>query len=442
MDSFDIKEIEIDQLLLDVENPRYSDVQRDQEEAVVRMIQGQGRKLVNLAKDILENGINPSELPIVIPAERIKGCYIVLEGNRRVAAVKLLLNPELIPDSETRYKRRFSELSEEYYQGKVIEYLQCVVYEKREQALQWIELRHTGENRGVGIVRWDTGAKERFIARFRKKSYALQVVDFYLENANLDDKTREGIKTIAITNLDRIVSDPDIRRAFGFDKVGDDFVPKAPVEEILKPLTKVFNDLLEKKIKVGDVYYKADRLEYLKSFTAVGLADQPTSTDEEVSDEKKREESKPAKRRKPASTARNRLIPTSCVLEIDHHRINDIYQELRRLNVDQFPNAVAITFRVFLDVSLDYFIEKNNITRPRGNELKKRLSDVADYIEKKQMLSKSKLKPIRVAVSDLHSLLAPNTLNAYVHSRDMEPIPDSLKRMWNNFQPFIEKLWE
>ena len=52
------------------------------------------RKLLVLAQDILQNGLNPSDLPFVMPLNDDRKRYIVLEGNRRLAALKSLENPE------------------------------------------------------------------------------------------------------------------------------------------------------------------------------------------------------------------------------------------------------------------------------------------------------------------------------------------------------------
>lgn len=92
----EIQEIDVKvvNLLLDVNNPRF-ETQSNQREAISKMIDDQGPKLVNLANSIAEYGLNPSEMPMVIRAMR-KGHYVVVEGNRRVAAIKLLSSTNLV----------------------------------------------------------------------------------------------------------------------------------------------------------------------------------------------------------------------------------------------------------------------------------------------------------------------------------------------------------
>lgn len=63
-----IKDIPISSLILDTENYRLG-VQVGQSGTVKAMIAEQGEKLVNLAKDIVENGLSPIELIAVAPVD-------------------------------------------------------------------------------------------------------------------------------------------------------------------------------------------------------------------------------------------------------------------------------------------------------------------------------------------------------------------------------------
>ena len=56
---------------------------------------------MQVLKSIANNGFFPDEIPVVI---KENGKIIVLEGNRRVAALKALLRPEIIPSKEHAIK--------------------------------------------------------------------------------------------------------------------------------------------------------------------------------------------------------------------------------------------------------------------------------------------------------------------------------------------------
>ena len=90
------KVIPVSQLLLDVQNPRLPDIQTNQREAIRTMVAGLGDKIIALAKHMQENGPNPASLLIVIPSGDETGRYIVLDGNRRLTALKILEMPALV----------------------------------------------------------------------------------------------------------------------------------------------------------------------------------------------------------------------------------------------------------------------------------------------------------------------------------------------------------
>ena len=89
-----LKDIPLEQLFIDVTNPRHPP-QPNQRDALHIIAHEQGPKLYNLAEDIVEKGLNPTELVMVTPADE-HGLHTVLEGNRRVAALKLLNSPDLL----------------------------------------------------------------------------------------------------------------------------------------------------------------------------------------------------------------------------------------------------------------------------------------------------------------------------------------------------------
>ena len=71
------------------ENYRF-EPQGSEKEAIDKMIENQGDKLYILAKDIIEHGLNPNEKIWVTPFSRDNTKFYVLEGNRRIVALKLL----------------------------------------------------------------------------------------------------------------------------------------------------------------------------------------------------------------------------------------------------------------------------------------------------------------------------------------------------------------
>lgn len=73
--------------------------------------------------------------------------------------------------------------------------------------------------------------------------------------------------------------------------------------------------------------------------------------------------------------------------------------------------------------------------------LASRLTGVLAHVKNTKLISEKDLKPIYVAIGDKNSFLAPDTLNAYVHSPWMNPDAMQLKLSWANIQMIIERLW-
>lgn len=123
------------QVLLDRQNPRLPDGTSSDKEAIGRLLAEGDTQLLNLAKDLVERGEgNPAELPIVMK-EGTK--YIVLEGNRRFAALKLLHSPRLA--SEPAHQAAFERLTRSGKEAPKTIY--CAVVDGREDADHWITLR-------------------------------------------------------------------------------------------------------------------------------------------------------------------------------------------------------------------------------------------------------------------------------------------------------------
>ena len=81
-------------LCLALDNPRLTDSQ-DENEELQKIVNEQKQKIVVLAEDIIDHGLNPLDTVAVYPSEIREGKYIVAEGNRRIAAIKILNDPKL-----------------------------------------------------------------------------------------------------------------------------------------------------------------------------------------------------------------------------------------------------------------------------------------------------------------------------------------------------------
>jgi hypothetical protein len=132
------KPLDIDELLLDLENPRISRAS-SQREAIQKIIEDQDLKLVVLAESVVTDGLNPMDRWLVLKSPTERGKFIVLEGNRRLATLRLLHNPASMNDLEVRapVKKRLEELAKQF-NLKSIEPIDCFEIDDRAEAATWL----------------------------------------------------------------------------------------------------------------------------------------------------------------------------------------------------------------------------------------------------------------------------------------------------------------
>jgi hypothetical protein len=514
MANYRIIKIDIKDLLVNVYNPRFDPVEA-QHEAISEMVLDQNDKLYRLAIDILQSGLNPSDLPIVSPYLSNEEKYVVLEGNRRVTTLKILHNPELIKSKQNLHSK-FCELRESYSQN-IITSIDCVVFGNDEDAYHWIDLKHTGEKQGIGTVRWNATQVKRFQISRGKSSVALQLLEYSKRLTFQNPEVSLGFDSISITNLERLIGDPLVRNLLGIEIDKGKIYCYISESEFQKGLQKIISDLSLKRINVNDIRSKSDRAKYIENFKSYeipnnsepyeeswllsnkniegkaidaptifdfssleeedsidssieyssGIVQQEIENKNELEQEQviKHEEvnqsvteininntegarsteinSIPKQRSIRLSTKRKGLIPSGCILKIDHPRINQIYRELKSLNVDDYTNSAAILLRVFLELSLDHFIESEEIQNVDIDKpLITKIQKTADFFLEKKILTKHQLKPVRTSISTTDNILSTNTLNAYVHNKDFIPKATELKITWDNLQKFVESLWK
>lgn len=457
------EDIPVTQLRVDLKNPRLPEVPDSQLDAFKMMASAVPEdKLIALASHIVQyNGLNPAQRFIVMPDEEDR--FVVLDGNRRLTAIRALENPEVVLDKLSELAgRQMKRLAEEYKANPIVD-ASCTVFEDRDHADPWVELIHWGESSGAGTVRWSGQQRARHQTRKSGKPYHLQVLDYVAEHGDLSTETIQKIKEgkYPVSSLQRILNTPYVRARLGIDFKDGRVLTHYPKLEVLKGLSKIVDDFGSGRRTVTDIKRLEHRQKYINSFSSDELPD-PDAVSEEPrfledaleeksapnpkSDDKGQEgkNQEEGGKERPHSSARQKLIPTNFKLDIDTPRINDIYIELkRRMKVREVPNAVAVSLRVFLELSVDEYLNRHKIQTRAGDweKLHKKVEMVAKHMEEKGVMTKTQLEPIRRAVSRDTDPNSIRTLHGYVHKRHFSPGPDDLKATWDTLQFFFKQLW-
>ncbi len=147
------KPAQVISLLLDPKNPRIPEIGKNptQREIAAELIRHDDA--YDLARSIAEQGYFPTETLI---ATKESGSLVVVEGNRRLTALKCLLSPAFAPEE---YEKRF-HLLQSKADLETIRSVRVSIAPSREHAVPIIIARHTTS----GIQKWEPAQQAKFIA--------------------------------------------------------------------------------------------------------------------------------------------------------------------------------------------------------------------------------------------------------------------------------------
>jgi ParB-like chromosome segregation protein Spo0J len=228
----------LDQLLLDNKNPRLPDGFQNATQAQLLNLLAEDYALPDIGSSIAENGYF-SEEPLVTIEHPTLDKWIVVEGNRRLAALLLLVAPKKAP-------KELQDTWTEIADGakKTVSEVPTLVYSHRREITPYLGFRHI-----TGVLEWRPYQKGRYVAELveegkldfaeiarligsKSKTVREHYVSYTLvrqakNSFNLD--TERAQESFGI--LRRALSDPSIR-----DYIGLELDRKE--RELSKPLKK------------------------------------------------------------------------------------------------------------------------------------------------------------------------------------------------------------
>jgi hypothetical protein len=306
---FKSADIELDQLLLDPNNYRFLDnpaykakiktkfhVPAVQETTLRLLEQDKRYQLDELKKSMLTNGFVPMERIIVVPYKYKAGKFVVVEGNRRVAALKVLMQEakECVRELSEAEKKSFSKIPCAILQAtenglkhaeRVIMGIRHIAGPKEWGAYQQAQLiseLHDAEAQDFGSIGEHLGISPVEAARRYRAMRALKTMEE-------DELYGENSSTQFYRLFHELVSLPDARKRFGWDDDTDRFVNKEKAREFFDLIApqngteaklKTYSDVRKLKLIVGRPKAEAALLDPDR-----GLADALKLADTEIEQE-------------------------------------------------------------------------------------------------------------------------------------------------------------
>lgn len=311
-----------------------------------------------ILESIVLHGWFADESPIVVK-EGSK--YVVIEGNRRVAALKVLQNPHLVP----AYFAKVKPLADSVIPIKNVNVL---VAPNRDAAITLIASKHTNPT----LRPWRRLRQAHFyysqlspkvsVADLKKKFHGVDIekyikmAEIHTIAASLDfgdelvnNKVRQQ-RSFPVSTLERLYNDQGFKNRLNFE-----FKDSGEIQILSKKTSfdgefkKVVLDAVEKKIDTRKLNTEKDRKDYYaKRVKKLTKGNQKTKTN--------KYQPKPVV--KPPKKSKRGIFPKSIANTIDSPAIGRVLEELQKIGYATYPNATHDLLRSFLEASLKAYLKK------------------------------------------------------------------------------------
>ena len=178
-----IRRLPFDKLLLDSENPRLPErIHQQPQSEILRYLREQG-VLEELARSYLDNGFFQHE-PLIVVRNRADEKYTVVEGNRRLAALKILHGS---PEADGV---GFVGIDPSPEQLEQLAEIPCSLISDRDQIHAYIGFRHIG-----GLKTWPPEAKARYLLAEVRRLVDEHCTDPFRELGRRVGSNAQGVRT-------------------------------------------------------------------------------------------------------------------------------------------------------------------------------------------------------------------------------------------------------
>jgi len=464
--SWEEKLFNVTSLKLDPLNPRVSGIglqEIDQPTLLNHFVENYS--VYELAKSIAKNGFFPDEVIIVFREDEMN--RYVLEGNRRVAALKLLLNPDGAPE---KYKGKFRSLSRSLDRSLLTK-VHAVLAPSREAATPIIIEKHTHTTIKPWSVLMQAGYVGNIVENHPEEMEKLKEMKIDVSRSirmhrmyqlacslelpeDVSDSLRNKEK-YPFTTVERLYNNSQVRKVLG---VSDDLKKISDLERFEALYRNILTDIARKKQDSRSLDKDTDRESYVNKLSekitpSKGVPKPITIAEVLKQTEKKREEfNKKERELKPRSKKESRgIIPSGFAFRIDQGAsVRRLCDELKKMPVKDYPNASAVSLRVMLEKSLRLFLKMNGVRTipappiPRDKNKAVNLADaqlgpMLEYIANRDttLIEDNNVKKVLRKFKSSSGFPSLFTLNNIIHNEELCLTEEETRSLW----PSLERLF-
>lgn len=468
----------VSQLDLDTTNPR-TNPEENQTAAMNSLIsvEKEGEKIYALAQDICEIGsLDPGDRLYVIKSLLEAGRYVVLDGNRRLTALRLLSQSGLLDRDDIgvsgSLRQRFKRLQRDYKDRWPTE-VDVVVFADRATANRFIRLRHTGENSGAGRSAWSALQVARFDGTGTWKCLESLRDE---KTLNLDVLNQLERSEFAITNFDRVAGSAGFQERFGFSIGKNSFSISGDKQRAFAALSRLASDVVIGLVDSrGDFAKAKDMKKYFDEVEAAlrqpaspspaaapsaGSAndDKNVSTSNAAHHSAPRSpgnDSNPAPSSSTSPIAPSTSAPPSPVRKkrdlkyliekrdlstVTNQKCRAIVEELKNtVQVGISPYASALLLRSLQELTAQLYLEAFGL---KVSDKSANIEQAANHLLSKPHPTTDPVNRLELAKSFKTSSATYGELSATAHSTLSTVSPDHVRATWKNIGGGMDLLWK
>lgn len=450
------RKLSIDALRLDKQNPRLPEEMLNESQKSIMRYMVEEFNILEIAKSIVKNGFFINELPIAI---KEGSHFVVVEGNRRITALKLLRNPDLAP---ARKKHTYSRLAEDVDTNQWEKLTMCIA-PSRDAVAPILIARHGSEM----VEPWQRIMKMRFLAGdvLKKVPYeeianrysvplsevrtaaVTMIIREMIRNSDIEDETKDKYlsEKFQTSTLARFIETSTFIKKTGMILNGSSLQYEIPKEEFLEIILRIFQDISSDTINSrNDVdersKYLSDIFKEITSGTREKNLFEPEQVEPELA---KQEPRKPKPRRRV-----EKLIPETDEFITGMQKLDELIQEGQKMPVGAYQYSGGLLIRTILDLAIQRLYDINEVLDETKDSsgltlgLKKRINNLhgrhGDWFENATIRKKFQ----RFVATDSQSFVHIETLNDYVHGDYGQPTKEDLRNFWAQIEPLIEMILE
>ena len=461
--------LSVARLFLDEKNPRLGRETRGRAPQEIIQYLFEHDKALDVARSIATRGYFENE-PLLAILE--KGRYVVVEGNRRLAALKALKEPELLSGS---IRRKVERLARETNLD-AMSTIPVTIAPNRRATDRLLSGRHIG----TPVLAWQAENRANFILSKFDDGYSKDELRAELGFSEQD--IQEARQTRAIAEMTRAldlppevkakVDNPRVKVFSTLERVFDSSVGRKFLKvepdadhglrgmttkgEFLRAFTELVTDIALRRQTSRSLNTSENIREYFEQRNpkAVAVRKKGQFVPGDIISGGSAPSPTPLKPRKQNRRTSQTVIPKNFKVRFGHERLAAIRKELSRLNRDDFTNAGAVLLRVFLELAIKDYLERTGRLKALIAKLKAngkfpenqaiRMRDLATEMISVAQKKLTRAQATMVEKALRHDPAAPfslNDLHAFVHHTDF-PVANDIKQFWNRTEPLFQLMLE